>query len=329
MHVMMFIASTGRGGAESLVVNLCNQLCSRQRVTVIAFEGGQWLDQLKKSVEVVIIGPRQSRRSPLLYFRLIRIFRRVRPDIIHAHGAKAAEIIKFLDRFVGIPFLATKHNDRRGSVFNRIKHVVAVSSKVADTVKGGHVSVIYNGIIPLEHVKSCLPKDTFSLLAVGRLDRVKGFDLVIRAMAELPEKVTLKIVGEGEELEALDALIKQLALSERVHLLGYRNDIPQLMANAHAVIVSSYSEGFSLVMAESLFYANLLLSTKVGIASEILPERLCLSINYLARQLQEAYANYVEYCQIFEQIGKQYRQQFHASQMAEDYIKLYQEILKE
>lgn len=93
------------------------------------------------------------------------------------------------------------------------------------------------------------------LLAVGRLGRTKGFDLLIDAMAGpgLDALVRLVIVGDGPERERLEALIAARGLADRVELAGRLDppDVADAMAGATAVVVPSRMEAFGIVALEA------------------------------------------------------------------------------
>ena len=68
---------------------------------------------------------------------------------MHTHFAKATEI--FADnKLMRLPHVATKHNPRKGKVFNTLENIIAVSQGVADSISVSNVKVIYNGIVPRE-----------------------------------------------------------------------------------------------------------------------------------------------------------------------------------
>ncbi|NNJ90756.1 MAG: glycosyltransferase [Gammaproteobacteria bacterium] len=326
MHILMFLASTGRGGAESLVVNLCNQLIQKHQVTVLCFEESEWIDKLNSGVERVSIGRKKSRHNLLLYFRIARSIKRINPDLLHAHGAKAAFILKKLEKKLSVPLVATKHNSRKGEVFNRISHVVAVSGEVASTIRH-EVAVIYNGVNARLMPASELSANEFRILAVGRLDEIKGFDVLVAAMHKLPGDISLQIAGEGEKYDALQKQIAELGLESRVSLLGYQGDIPPLMADSHVVIISSHSEGFSLVLVESFFYANVLLSTKVGGAEEVLPDALLFDHEQIADKIKSVKDNYLHYKSLFTDCKLKYSERFTVENMADNYERFYFNVL--
>ena len=327
MHILMFLASTGRGGAESLVTNLCNQLAKTHNVTVLIFEESAWIDQLDPKINCVSLGRKKSRHNPVLYYSIRKAIQRIKPDLVHVHGAKAATIFSKLEKKLSFPVVATKHNSRKGKVFDEMEHVVAVSGEVASTVCH-QATVIYNGIDASDSIVPDLQEDEFRILAIGRLDRIKGFDVLVSAMQKLPDKAVLQIAGEGKEREALQKLVQELKLEKRVKLLGFRDDVRNLMSQAHVVVIASHSEGFSLVLVESFFYANLLLSTKVGGAEEVLSEPLLFDHGETSDKIKAVMDNYEKYKELFSVCRLKHAEHFTVEKMADSYEKYYFQVLR-
>ncbi|MDB5413681.1 MAG: glycosyl transferase [Rubritepida sp.] len=95
-----------------------------------------------------------------------------------------------------------------------------------------------------------LPGTAPRLLAMGRLHRNKGFDTLIRAMAEVPG-TTLCIAGEGPERAALEALARECGVADRVHLLGWRDDIGPLLAACDIFVCPSRHEPLGNIVLEA------------------------------------------------------------------------------
>jgi glycogen(starch) synthase len=114
--------------------------------------------------------------------------------------------------------------------------------------------------------------DAAYIVAVGRLGRMKGFDLLITAFAaaELPPDVRLIIVGDGPERGNLSALVEALGLSERVTFTGWRTPagVELAMTRALAVAVPSRMEAFGIVALEAWRAGTALIMTNRGGASE-------------------------------------------------------------
>lgn len=94
-----------------------------------------------------------------------------------------------------------------------------------------------------------LPDGSRMVLALGRLHRNKGFDVLIQAMALLPD-VHLLVAGNGPEREALAALAGRRGLSQRVHLLGWREDTGGLLKAADLLVCASRVEPLGNVIIE-------------------------------------------------------------------------------
>jgi len=122
----------------------------------------------------------------------------------------------------------------------------------------------------IDSKKNEAPKDLtdFSsyILAVGRLDKVKGFDLLINAysLTRAKEKVHLVIIGEGEERNNLQKLIDEKNLSSRIHLIGARDNPFAYMKNSLFFVSSSRAETFCLVLAEALACGVAVISTNIS-----------------------------------------------------------------
>jgi len=327
MKVLQFIASKGWGGAEKSFVELCNELSKHMQVEVLLLKENQIDKRLDTKIIIHKIVTSSRRHNPFMYLELFYLMKRVNPDIIHTHSAKASEIIYTLGKFISLKQVATKRNPRRGKIFNKIDHVTVISKDVAHSISNKDVEVIYNGLLHenIMPVKNVNP--IFTLLAVGRLDKIKGFDILIKEVSKLNFPFTLNIVGEGDERERLETLIDELDLSDKVTLMGYREDIPSLIAAADLVVISSHSEGFGRVLVETLFYGKLIISTKVGLAIEILPEDLLINDFEIAKKMVEINSHREEYNKQFLHLKNTYIKEFLLENVINEYTEFYQRIL--
>ncbi|MDI3324624.1 glycosyltransferase [Pontibacterium granulatum] len=326
---MMFIASSLDGGAEKVVADLSNEL-ARQGIDVVvaAFRGSLWLKRLSEKVRIQELTSSEEWYDPRLYLQLRSIVKSEQPDVVHSHGAKASKIILRLSKLTSLRQVATKHNSRKGKVFNGLAHVTAVSGKVADSIRQP-ATVIYNGVQRDTTLKPVKQGGALSILAVGRLDPIKRFDWLIREVAASGIDCTLDIVGDGPQRGELEGLIKELDLADRVKLLGHQSDVAQRMTQKHLVVIASRSEGFSLVMVEALFYANLFISTEVGAAPELLPDALLVKEGQLADKLQQVAAEYDQMQGSYNAFVSEQASQFEMPSVADRYIEYYRSRLTE
>ena len=329
MKIVQFMASAGFGGAEKSFVELTNGLSGRHEVVALVIRNCTYLHRFSDNVEIVELGSNPTSNNPFLHLELFRLLKQIQPDIIHTHAAKGSMLVHRVNRFLKLNHLGTKRNDRKGRIFNSLAYVSCISEKVRDSVNttvGGDLRVIYNGIME-EQVQRKTDRDDFTMLAIGRLDAIKGFDSLIREAAKLDFSFQLNIVGEGPEEDNLKALIIEHGLEDRVHLPGFAENIPQLMCDADLTIISSLKEGGPRVLVEALCYAPMLISTKVGLIPEDLPPAFHTSLTTLADDISTVYANYSELAEQFSALKEKRKGDFVLTGMVEQYEDYYRDII--
>ena len=284
------------GGAEKNFVDTCNELTNHSfNIIAIVPQNTEYLERFSPLVNVIELSSSTSRHNPFLKRSLLNIIKKYRPVIVHSHSAKATELIYRIHQTYGtFKHFATKHNDRKGSIFNKVQYPIAVSSVVANSIKQEHVSIIYNGLTykqPSPFAKS----NVFTLLCVGRLDPIKQFDKLIDVIPSLPFACKLIIAGVGPQKKALQEQIMKLNLNDKVELIGFVEDVPSLMASVDLLVINSKSEGFSYTILEGLFYAPALISTPVGIAQEALLPQMIFQENTLCEKILDVKNHYEAY----------------------------------
>lgn len=293
MRICYFCCSNKFGGVENIIVQTLNALSKQHEVAFIAPKNCSYKDKFNSRVKIFEYKNFDKRYNPFLYIYIARIVQGGGYDIVHTHGAKATQIFYILNKFINKKFVATKHNTRKGKIFNKVKNVIAVSKQTAKTIKN-QSSVLYFGIDKSEISPKILTSD-FSIVAVGRLDPIKGFDELIKAVSRLKFKFKLFIVGDGADRARLNSLISDLNLKDRVEILGFRDDVKEILSGCDLQVISSKSEGLPNVLFEGIFYANMLISTDVGGISEILEPRFLFDYGDLADKITEIYNNKERY----------------------------------
>jgi glycosyltransferase involved in cell wall biosynthesis len=107
-----------------------------------------------------------------------------------------------------------------------------------------------------------IPQEAYVIGTVCRLEKIKGIQLLIKAIQKLP--VYLIIVGDGPERASLSALASELEISETIRFLGTRSDVPDLLNTFDLFVLPSYSESFGIVVAEALLTATPVVATRTG-----------------------------------------------------------------
>lgn len=112
-------------------------------------------------------------------------------------------------------------------------------------------------------------------LAVGRLERQKGFDVLVDAVARARATgadLVLDICGHGTQRTMLEAAIERKGVSEHVRLLGQRDDAQELMLRADALVHPARWEGFGLVLLEAMRAGLPVVATRVGAIPEVVAD---------------------------------------------------------
>lgn len=165
--------------------------------------------------------------------------------------------------------------------YRRFDHVVCVSENVRESFcrlypDAPPSSVLYNindeqEILRNANAFSPDASPVPTLCAIGRLAHQKGFDRLIRACARMKElPFRLQILGEGPERQALEVLIEENGLRDRVELLGYRSNPYPYMKHADLIVCSSRYEGFSTVVTEALILGRPVVTTPCAGMAELL-----------------------------------------------------------
>lgn len=277
MRVALVLASYGEGGLEKHVVELASGLL-RRGLEVCLVAHPMYGSQLPTGVAFLPIDLSAHRRHPVALWRLFRLLRKARPQIIHAHGSKAASMISPLLPFLpSVRSVATLHSRKKNvRMFARFERVIAVSRIAAANLKHPGIRIIHNGVAPDTGAATPAfdawptPAARPRVLAIGRLVPVKGFDLLVRAWQNVDAQ--LAIAGEGFERAKLEGLIRETGQQEKIVLLGQRNDVPALLRAADLFVIASNYEGGPYTLVEALQHRVPVVSTAVGAAVEILPE---------------------------------------------------------
>lgn len=242
--------------------------------------------------------------DPGIWRQLRALLDERRIDIIHSHCYKSDLLAWMASQSTRATAMATSHGwidntTRERLLYNpadkrllaRFPRVVAVSERIRlELLRVGasphNVSTILNGIdadafqrirdrIADARASLGVGARDFVIGAVGRLDRGKRFDLLIRAVAALDvgtqeSPVRLLIAGDGPDRPSLTRLIAELNLEQRCHILGHRDDIVTLHHAFDLFVQSSMSEGTPNVVLEAMAMETPIVATDVGGTRELL-----------------------------------------------------------
>lgn len=287
MRILHIIDTLYMGGAENVLIGLASgQKQLGHEVTIMPLICPEMTPVRGKmeanGLAVMPFMVNGSYYNPTLILKIAKVIKQF--DIVHVHLCPAfywtafAKIISFSK----VPLVYTEHstnNRRRNSAFfhyldNQIyqhsyKMIVACAEKVLETYRAAfpkvkHTCFINNGIDTMmfsnaePYTKKELlgvDENVFVVTMVARFMTMKRQDTIVEAISKLPKNIHAVFVGGNPKDEGL-LRIKELAVekkvSNKVHFLYIRNDVPRILKTSDVVIMASDYEGLSLSSIEGM-----------------------------------------------------------------------------
>ncbi len=305
MRILYLTETADRGGTETAIMQLMRGLRGSPFVPVLGSVGDGWLADAARQAgaEVIPIGParRYTGWNLTSVLRLAALMRRHRIDLVHSflfHMSVYGTLAAGLASLPCIVSLRSVHYDfatwyRRLAwmVTARLASAVtAVSEEAAELlsqyarIRRGRITVVPNGVDtevfrpgPGAGVLQSLgvPEEAIVVGTVGRLHSIKGYRHLLDAAAEVVKarpQCHFVLVGDdgGSEGEALRMRASRLGLNGRVHFLGARADVPQLLREFDIFVLPSLSEGMPNVLLEAMATGLPCVATRVGGNSEVI-----------------------------------------------------------
>ncbi len=245
---------------------------------VIAGVGKERRVQLSENVTAVYPG---GGSKVINFFRILYLSRTLGADVISAQdplwtgliavlsGKKAIQIQIHTDTWGWVGTILAPYVLRRATgvrvVSARIKEKAARLTKAPIAVLPIFIDVgTYATELPCPPEYGPHPR----LLVVGRLAPEKRVHLTIEALTGIPE-AHLYIVGDGPLRANLESRAKKLGVHDRVHFIGWRNDVSAYYQHANCFVLTSAFEGYGMVLVEAALAGCPIVSTHVGVAPEL------------------------------------------------------------
>jgi sugar transferase (PEP-CTERM/EpsH1 system associated) len=285
------------GGLENGLVNILNALSGPSFKHVVCSLKclGDLRDRVTATNVYYYSLDKREGNDLSIPIKLFSIFRKECVDVVHLRNwvtlvegylaAKMARASKVIYSEHGRHFedidLSKKLNTAvKKILFNRVDTLLTVSSQLSDEMKDRYglnrrIEVIQNGVdvnkffparhpAPLNRFFGFDPQD-FIVGSVARLDAGKNFEeFISNFIAYQKNNIKLVIVGDGPEYNNLKNLIDSNDASDRIILLGHRDDIPPILQSFNLFVLPSSSEGLSNVLLEAMATGLPLVAYNVG-----------------------------------------------------------------
>jgi glycosyltransferase involved in cell wall biosynthesis len=278
------------GGAERMLCDLASRPESGAEHCVALLTPNERLAELLRGAGLRVHDRGRTREGPLPFLWsslgpldtawIASILARERAAIAHLHTFASQVVGTRAARRAGARVLRTEHSTRafhdpscwpfsRWSLA-RADASVAISEAVRDAAlerapwASARMRVVHDGVDTARFAPAEGPRsDRVTFAIVGRLDRRKGVDLAIEALARVPG-AQLAVIGDGEERASLEGLARRAGVAERVTFHGFAADPRPLLASADAALCASRTEGLGIALLEAMAMARPVVGFAVG-----------------------------------------------------------------
>lgn len=365
VNIAIIITKGDIGGAQIHVKDLAVALKALgNTVTIIVGEKREFtalLDTLDIRYRVVENLIRSI--NPIKDIKALRDIRAVltdiKPDLVSIHSSKAGILGRIVTTLDKIPTTFTAHGWAFTDGVSAKKQLVYKTiEKITSYLPARIIAVShYDRSIALKH-KVCKPEQIVTiqngmpdidpslfadaakspphLIMVARFQHPKDHQALIEALYPLKHLPwQLSLVGDGEEhlRQACIDTITRLELTEKIHLLGYRSDIDQLMAQSQIFLLISNWEGFPLSILEAMRAKLPVIASKVGGVVETIKNHengyLVSNKEELTQRLEELITDSKKRAQLGEQARQDYLQNFTLDIQLKKTFSVYNELLRE
>jgi glycosyltransferase involved in cell wall biosynthesis len=254
------------GGAETMLVNIMNQEALLHEVEVLLINNNiddSLLKQIDSRIKINRINRPLKSKNPLYLFRLNRHILFSDSDIIHFHQD---DIIRYLPaRFFKRNFCLTVHSVQMDvEEVKKYNYLFAISDAVKTSIlhkTGKEAILVTNGINvrKFNTKKRNWETEVFKIAQIGRLNHLKGQHIALSAIYQLITRynrtnVHLDFIGDGDSMNFLKKLARELNINEYVSFLGTKTSdyIRENLSYYDLLIQPSFLEGFGLTIVEAM-----------------------------------------------------------------------------
>ncbi|GAC1587860.1 MAG: glycosyltransferase family 4 protein [Acidimicrobiales bacterium] len=287
LRLAMYTDSASWGGAEVCLSTLVTHLDAGVEITILG-PHSDVIERVGADRELARIAvPGVRNKFDIAGMTKLRAaIAGASPDVLHVNlntlwsGQYAILAASTIPR---LPIVAVEHCAvvSTSVMSRRLKHFtsarlaahVAVGERVRDQIeqliglRPSTMRTIHNGVGISEPIRGHRVTDALVIGTVARLDKAKGIDVLIRAVARLDDG-HLVVIGDGEERHALEQLSRAEGLADRVHFLGWCEDPARFISGFDIFALPSRLEAFPLTILEAMAASLPVVATNVGSVSE-------------------------------------------------------------
>jgi len=322
-RVLIVVTLAERGGVVSYLSALVLGLTDAYDVVVAAHGPGPLGDAMRAAgaeyVELQHVRrPISPLRDVLGLLELIRLCRRVRPQILHANSTKAGILGRLAAWLTGVPVrLYSAHGWAFATHLGASARLYRLCERMMCPLTTMTICVSRSELQRGLRARTCMPRRTIvipngipldvprahgevggklRIVSVGRMAAPKDFITLVHALSRVGDDVyRAELVGDGPDRGAIEREVQRLGLAAVVSLTGEREDVPGRLAGADVFVLSSRSEAMPMVVLEAMAAGLPIVATAVGGVPELVldgetgllvapddPEALAVALSRLA-----------------------------------------------
>jgi len=370
VKILHIITSLEVGGAQASLYNLLRYEKTKDgphQRTIIYFHDGPFAQKLKSlGIKTHHLKGFVSPYDPIAWFRLARLIKKEKPDLIHTALWSASIMGRLLGVACKIPVLCDLHGDPADhgffrNVLERVTLRLPIRFiAVSDSVQRSFLSLfskkrylpaktctIQNGIdansLSLKAQENRLYRKELGIFetdfvvgSVGRLCSIKRYDLLIRAFSLFQPKLReprLCLVGDGPERSSLESLVRELGLQESVLFVGEQSDPHRYYPLFDCFALSSESEGLSIALLEALSFGLPIITTHRNKKHDVVEDGVngfvvpVGDVAALAHALEDLYENSSMQVSMRKNNREIVKNRFSMKTMFQKYDRLYKELV--
>jgi glycosyltransferase involved in cell wall biosynthesis len=364
VRIAQIIECDGPGGAERVVAHLASVLVERGAQVVAYLPRGTegWLGEQLRDTRITIV-PFDRRKAfhPRFWRWLTESLRTHRIALAHSHEFTFAVHAGWSAWRLGIGHVATIHGGRYWAGAWRRRTMLRLAIKlggeltaVSPALKRELASDLGLADDAIAHIPNGVPcprrgcrervrrelglgaSDTLAL-ALGSLYPVKGHRVLVDAVGTLAashETLHVAIAGRGGELEPLQAQARELGVANRLHMMGLRTDVPDLLAATDVFVMPSLNEGLPMALLEAMCAGTPVIASAVGAIpaalqhgelGRIVPPNDPIA---LAAALADVLSDPADAGRVAARAQQHAQEEFSVERMVDRYVELYERQLR-
>ncbi len=286
MKVIHLIGGGDTGGAKTHVLPLVRELGKYIDIKMVTFLPGVFTDEARD----MHINVNMYKNGLFFFnvFKVIKLIKKEKYDIIHSHGAKGNTAAVICKLFTNLPVVTTVHSDYKLDYMNNfwkrytngllntialrfIDYYIAVSKNFKEMLikrnfNKNNIYILYNGMnfknirqqtyprdILVSKYKIDLKQDDVIVSIFARLEPVKSVQTFIKAAKKVLESVSnvkFLVCGNGAERNMLEEMSKKLGIASNVYFRGHVSPVFEVMSNIDINVLTSVSESFPYSILE-------------------------------------------------------------------------------